>query len=148
MGVCDAAAHGHPRGEVPCDGARVILLLEPPEVHHVNGANSENVGALLNTPLAHGGGRPDAGDVAYERMNALLRKVAAKHPDHVAVVDLESRVCASGPPCSYVVNGFDATPSSVQQILRPDGVHYLPDGSLWVAQWLVPQINAAAKTLS
>ena len=129
-------------------GARVILLLEPPEVHHVNGANAQNVGALLNTPLAHGGGRPDAEDVGYERMNALLREVAARHPHHVAVVNLAARVCPSGPPCAYVVDGFKPKPTSVQQVLRPDGVHYLPAGSLWVANWLVPQIAAAAKGMS
>ena len=129
-------------------GAKVILLSEPPQVHYIEGANSESIGALLKNPAVHGGGRPNAEDLAYQQMNALLREVEAKHPDTVAVVNLESRVCPSGPPCAYVVDGFNPTPSSAQQVLRPDGVHYLPAGSLWVAKWLVPQISIAAKHLS
>ena len=111
-------------------GANVILLLEPPSVH--------------------GGSRtqPNASDLAYERMNALLKIVAARHASKVAVVNLETRVCPSGPPCSYVVDGLGSTPATAQQGLRPDGVHYLPSGSLWVATWLVPQIQKAATRLS
>ena len=111
-------------------GANVILLLEPPSVH--------------------GGSRtqPNASDLAYERMNALLKIVAARHASKVAVVNLETRVCPSGSPCSYVVDGLGSTPATAQQGLRPDGVHYLPSGSLWVATWLVPQIQKAGTRLS
>ncbi len=129
-------------------GARVILVLEPPEVHSLPGANPGNIGEYLNTPLAHGQGSPDSEDVAYGRMNALLREVANQHPDKVAVVNLETRVCFSGPPCPYVVDAYDPNPTSVQQILRPDGLHYFAAGSLWVAKWLVPRIAAASKGLS
>ena len=111
-------------------GARVILLLEPPPVHQ------GGVGPL------------DSTDVASERMNALLTEVAARHPGHVAVVNLGARVCPSGPPCPFVVDGFGSTPATQKQAIRPDLVHYLPAGSLWVARWLVPQIAAAAKHLS
>ena len=127
-------------------GAKVILLLQPPEPHHLT--DPEHVAAFLNTPLAHGGGSPNAGDKAYVRMNALLRKVAAKNPHRVATVNLASRVCPSGPPCAYVVDGYDAMPTSVQQVLRPDGIHYLATGSLWVAKWLVPQIAVASRGIS
>ena len=129
-------------------GAKVIMLLEPPEVHSVPGANAENVLQLLNTAAAHGAGKPDAEDAAYADMNTLLRKVAAKYPRDVAVVDLQTRVCKSGPPCPYVVDGYNAHPSSVQQVVRPDGIHYLADGSRWVAQWLVPRIKTAAQGLT
>jgi hypothetical protein len=50
-----------------------------------------------------------------------------------------------------VVDGFGSTGTPTQQdvnAIRPDGVHYLPSGSLWVARWLVPQIAAADKKLS
>ena len=113
-------------------GARVILLLEPPQVHY---------------------GQPGvtASDVDYEHMNALLKEVAAKHADRVTVVNLGARVCPSGPPCPFVVDGFGSTGTPTQQdvnAIRPDGVHYLPSGALWVARWLVPQIAAADKKLS
>jgi hypothetical protein len=113
-------------------GARVVLLLEPPQVHY---------------------GQPGvtASDVAYEHMNALLKEVAAKHAGRVTVVNLGARVCPSGPPCPFVVDGFGSTGTPTQQdvnAIRPDGVHYLPSGSLWVARWLVPQIVAADKKLS
>jgi hypothetical protein len=89
----------------------------------------------------------DSDDKAYGRMNALLEKVAAKHPHDVAVVDLASRVCPTGPPCQGVVPAFNPNPTNVTQTVRPDGSHYLPNGSLWVARWLVPQIAEAAKGL-
>jgi peptidoglycan/LPS O-acetylase OafA/YrhL len=113
-------------------GASVILLLEPPQVH----------------PNGKGGGPQDSMDLAYDRMNALLTEVAARHPGHVAAVDLEARVCPSGPPCPFVVDGIGSTVATEKQAIRPDLVHYLPGGALWVGRWLVPQIAAAAKKLS
>ena len=59
-------------------GAKVVLLLEPATVH--GGSPTQ----------------PDAGDLAFERMNALLTQVAARHPKQVAVVNLAARVCPSG----------------------------------------------------
>jgi peptidoglycan/LPS O-acetylase OafA/YrhL len=115
-------------------GARVILLLEPPQVHSgTPGLNST--------------------DLAYEHMNDLLKEVAGRHPRHVAVVNLEARVCPSGPPCPFVVDGFGANPKktatqNVLDAIRPDGIHYLGASSLWVAKWLVPRIAAAGKKLS
>jgi hypothetical protein len=98
-------------------------------------------------PAAHSPGQVDADDEAYVRMNALLKKVAAQHPHQVAVLDLTPRVCPLGPPCQYVVPAFDPKPTSVNQTVRVDGIHYLPNGSVWVARWLVPQIAEAAKGL-
>ena len=124
-------------------GAKVILVLEPAAVH-------QNPGI-------------DSNDMAYQRMNALLGEVAAQHPDQVGVVNLQPRVCPSGPPCPYVVPGFNPTlsrgghkfacgavmsPVPCDRTLRPlDGLHYTPPGSLWVARWLVPRISAVAKGL-
>lgn len=129
-------------------GARVILLAEPPSAHTVSGVNFPNGAALIKSPAARNGGPPNANDEQYGRMNALLREVAARHPHQVAVVDLGARVCPSGPGCPYIVKGFNPTPASPSQTLRPDGIHYLSAGSVWVAKWLVPHIAASAKGLS
>jgi peptidoglycan/LPS O-acetylase OafA/YrhL len=123
-------------------GARVVLMLEPPAVH----TSGSTAGELL-VPAAHSPGQVDADDEDYARMNALLKKVAAKHPDQVAVVDLAPRVCPLGPPCQYVVPAFNPKPTNVAQTVRADGIHYLPNGSLWVAQWLAPRIASAAQGL-
>ena len=105
-------------------GARVVLMLEPPAVHtSASTADSE--------------------DVAYERMNAILTEVAAKHRREVTTVDLLPRVCPSGPPCQAIVPAFNPHPKTVAQTVRPDGIHYLPNGSLWLARWLVPRIAEA-----
>ena len=129
-------------------GARVILLAEPPSVHVVSGVDSSDLVAFLKTPAARDGGPPNANDEQYEQMNRLLREVAARHPHQVAVIDLGARVCPSGPGCPYVVTALDPTPATADQVLRPDGLHYLASGSLWVAQWLVLRIAATAKGLS
>ena len=80
-------------------------------------------------------------------MNALLREIAARHPRDVGVVNLEARVCASGPPCPYFVDGHGSF-SDPRAAIRPDAIHYLPPGALWVSEWLVPRISAAAQKLS
>jgi hypothetical protein len=107
-------------------GAKVILLLEPP-ASHADGLNET--------------------DLNYEQMNAVLRKVAAEHPRDVATVNLQTRVCPSGPPCPYVVDGMGANGNAAQAV-RPDGIHYLDAGALWVAKWLLPQIVSSSKNLS
>jgi peptidoglycan/LPS O-acetylase OafA/YrhL len=115
-------------------GARVILLSEPPSVH-----NGSETGINSN-------------DIEYGEMNALLRDVAARHPKQVAVVNLQPRVCPSGPPCQFVVDGYGTKGKTVAQAiangLRPDLIHYSPTSSLWVAKWLVPRISVAANKLS
>jgi len=119
-------------------GAGVILMLEPPPPHTPD---------LVPPPARNG--QVNSQDVSYEQMNDLLREVAARHPHKVAVVNLEARVCPSGPPCPFTVIGFDARPKSVWQALRTDGTHYLtPKSSLWVAEWLVPKIAAASRGIS
>lgn len=102
-------------------GAKVVLLLEPP---------SWSPGHPT---------RPTPSDLAYERMNVLLRQVAARNRGRVGLVDLGLRVCPSGPPCPLVVNGI---------WVRGDGLHYSLGSSVWVARWLIPQILATAKNLS
>ena len=114
--------------QLTATGARVILLLEPPSVH--SGSQTQ----------------PNSTDLSYGPMNTLLKKAAAKHPDRVAVVNLAARVCPSGPPCPYIVDGHGA--HDFIKAIRPDDFHYSPAGALWVAKWLVPRIEATAKKLS
>jgi hypothetical protein len=94
-------------------------------------------------------GQPNANDVEQERMNALLRRVAAHFPHNVAVVNLQARVCPSGPPCVYLVlrHGATARQTALDSV-RADGVHYSVPGALWTAKWLVPQLAAAQNSLA
>lgn len=109
-------------------GAAVVLLQEPPYVHV---------------------GPPNANDFEYQRLNALLRDVAAHFPHRVAVVNLQARVCPSGPPCTYIVLRLGKTNRQTAiDSVRPDGLHYFGPGALWTAKWLVPQIAEAKKGLS
>ena len=100
-------------------GATIVILLQPPEV---NPGNPKH---------------PTASDADFARFNDLLLQVAASDPSHVRVVNLESKVCPSGPPCPYIVDGMP---------IRPDDMHYSSKGSLWVSEWLMPRILAAART--
>jgi hypothetical protein len=116
-------------------------------------ATGANVVLVLEPPAFHGGSKtqPNASDLAYEEMNALLTTVATRHPHGVATVNLQSRVCPSGPPCPFVVNGFGSKGATIAQgisrAIRPDGLHYGPEASLWVARWLVPRLAAEEKSL-
>jgi peptidoglycan/LPS O-acetylase OafA/YrhL len=108
-------------------GAAVILLQEPPPVHL---------------------GQTNEVDHETERLNALLPKIAAHFPHRVAVVNLQERVCPSGPPCENIVlrPGATALQTALDSV-RPDDAHYLGPGALWTAKWLVPQIAEAQKGL-
>jgi hypothetical protein len=84
--------------------SRVILSLQPPSVH--GGSQTE----------------PDAADIAFEQINALLREPAAHDPIHAATVNVAVRVCPSGLPRPYVVDGH-GTMSDLRAAIRPDSVH-------------------------
>jgi peptidoglycan/LPS O-acetylase OafA/YrhL len=109
-------------------GARVVLLLEPPRAYNPHQSRLEAEAAKI------------------EKMNELLKQEAARHPRQVAVVDLASRVCPSGPPCPFVVDGVGKG-MLASAAVRPDDLHYGRAGSIWVAKWLVPQILAAIRHL-
>jgi peptidoglycan/LPS O-acetylase OafA/YrhL len=66
-----------------------------------------------------------ADDAGYARLNALLRRFAARHLDTVSLVDLATRLCADGPPCPANVEGMEA---------RPDGRHFTPTAAVWAAR--------------
>ena len=98
-------------------GTTVVMLTQPPFV-----------------PLGSRPAGPSTQDETFERLNNLLNGIAAKVP-HVEVVDLASRVCPSGPPCSLIVDTI---------WVRGDGAHYTDEGSLWVARWLMPKLGIPA----
>jgi lysophospholipase L1-like esterase len=74
---------------------------------------------------------PNADDAGYVRLNALLRRFQARHPDKVTLVDLATKLCPSGPPCPALVAGTQP---------RPDGRHFTPAAATWAARWLFSQI--------
>jgi lysophospholipase L1-like esterase len=72
-------------------------------------------------------------DDTFARLNQLLLRFQARHPDDLTLVDLAGRVCPGGPPCPSEVDGL---------VLRPiDGGHYSPTGGVWVSEWLLPYIE-------
>ena len=77
---------------------------------------------------------PTAQDKDFERLNALLAQFASGN-SRVDLIDLGSHVCPSGPPCPLVVD---------DTFVRGDGMHYTPEGALWVARWLMPQLGISA----
>jgi peptidoglycan/LPS O-acetylase OafA/YrhL len=92
---------------------------------------------MLTQPAFYESGNPTSptpNDETFERLNAFLTQFAAKTP-HVKIVDLAAYVCPSGPPCPILLDGIAP---------RGDGAHYSPEGSLWVARWLMPQMGIPA----
>jgi hypothetical protein len=74
---------------------------------------------------------PNADDAGYVRLNALLRRFQARHPDTVTLVDLATKLCPNGPACPALVAGTQP---------RPDGRHFTPAAATWAARWLFSQI--------
>jgi len=84
--------------------------------------------------------RIPAEDAKIERLNQIYRRFAARHPESVKVVDLESIVCPDGPPCPEEVDGLR---------LRPrDGAHFEGSGPAWVAPRLLDAVERAASRSS
>jgi peptidoglycan/LPS O-acetylase OafA/YrhL len=104
-------------------GAKVVLLLQPAFVE-------------TGSPT-----KPTEDDREFERLNGLLKDVAAAHPGRVTTINLAARVCPTGPPCPYIVDGIGASQAYGNGV-RADGEHYGLAGSLWVAEWLLPKIRA------
>jgi hypothetical protein len=96
---------------------------------------------LLTAAYTHRSERPDGGlydEDQPERVdawNAVVRRVAARHPDNTLVLDLNKLVCPGG-RYTDSVNGLQ---------VRSDGLHFTPDGVQQViAPWLLPQLTAIA----
>ncbi|WP_432994688.1 acyltransferase family protein [Dactylosporangium sp. CA-233914] len=98
---------------------------------------------LLNAAYTHRAERPDGGlwpEDTPERVdawNALLATVAAAHPRHPTVLDLNRVVCPGG-AFTWSINGLK---------VRSDGLHFTPDGVKQViAPWLLPKLKTLATT--
>ena len=68
-------------------------------------------------------------------LNSLYRQFAEQHPDKVTLIDLNSFACPEGRFTDLVIDGVK---------MREDGVHFTPESSTIVANWLVPRIADAA----
>jgi SGNH domain (fused to AT3 domains) len=100
-------------------GARVVVVTEA--------ASAPNPAQRSETT------DPNGDDAGYVRLNALLRRFRARHPNQVTLVDLATKLCPSGPPCPALVTGTQP---------RPDGRHFTPAAATWAARWLLSQIFA------
>jgi peptidoglycan/LPS O-acetylase OafA/YrhL len=98
---------------------------------------------VLTAAYTHRAERPDGGlwpEDTPERVNAwneLLSAVAAAHPQHPAILDLNHLVCPNS-AFTWTVNGVR---------VRSDGLHFTPAGvQKIIAPWLLPQLVQAAMT--
>jgi hypothetical protein len=96
---------------------------------------------LLTAPYTRRWERPDGSlypedePKRVDAWNRLLRRVAARHPDTVTVIDLNRRVCPEG-EFTWSIDGLQ---------IRSDGLHFTPEGvQEWIAPWLMPQLARLA----
>ncbi|AEV85834.1 Putative O-acetyltransferase [Actinoplanes sp. SE50] len=97
--------------------------------------------ALLTAAYTHRAERSDGSLYGEDRpdrvdaWNSLLRRVAARHPGRVTVLDLNAVVCPDG--------RYTATVHGLR--VRSDGLHFTPAGVQQViAPWLLPRLAALA----
>jgi hypothetical protein len=69
-------------------------------------------------------------------LNGLYRQFAEQHPDKVTLIDLNSFICPEGKFTDIVLDGVK---------MREDGVHFTPESSYIVADWLAPQLADVAR---
>ena len=96
--------------------------------------------ALATAPYYLRGERPDGGrwpeddPTRVDAFNKLIRDVAARHLQSVAIVDLGGHTSIGGRYTPYI-DGIE---------MRYDGVHFTPLADRWLAPWLLPQLLALA----
>ena len=89
--------------------------------------------AVTTAPYFLRGERPDGGrwpeddPARVDRFNAILRRVVDRHRERVALLDLNAQTSRGG-VYTAVIDGVS---------LRFDGVHFSPQGSTWLAPWLI-----------
>jgi hypothetical protein len=86
--------------------------------------------ALTTAAYAYGvfGGSRFAKD---DCVNQIHRDVAAEFPNTV-LIDLATYVCPTPDTCRTEQDGVD---------LRPDGIHYMGDSALIIANWMLPELR-------
>ena len=103
-------------------------------------SDGDAIVAVATAPYFLRGERPDGGrwpednPKRVDRFNQILRRVAARHPRHVAVLDLNERTSRGG-RYTPVVDGVS---------LRFDGVHFSPEGARWLGPWLLGALSDMA----
>ena len=68
-------------------------------------------------------------DWRFASMNGEIEAFAARHRDGVTLVDVARKVCPAGPQCPADVDGI--------QPRHDDGVHFPPEGSVWLTRNLL-----------
>ena len=92
--------------------------------------------AMATTPYYHRGDRADGGEwpedepARVDKVNGLIRAVAARHPGQVVMVDVGARLSPEG-HLAMDVGGVK---------LRSDGVHISNEAGPWLGPWLFPQL--------
>lgn len=102
--------------ELTANGAHVAMVTEAPPAPNP----AQSIETFDRT----------ADDAGYARLNALLQRFAARHPDKVSIVDLAAQLCPTGPPCPEQVDGLHA---------RPDGRHFTPTAAVWAARFVLSE---------
>jgi hypothetical protein len=74
-------------------------------------------------------------DWKFGDMDARLAAFARRHPRGAELLDVAKEICPNGPPCPARVDGVE--PRAL------DGAHFDPEGSVWLARWMLPRILAA-----
>ena len=75
-------------------------------------------------------------DWKFADLDARLAAFVRRHPTDTRLVDVAKKLCPDGPQCPADVDGVE--PRGL------DGAHFDPEGSVWLARWMLPQILAAA----
>jgi hypothetical protein len=86
---------------------------------------------MFTIPYFRGFDAPDNADTMTDCRNAVIRSVAARHPD-VQLVDLAGFICDA----DHCVTKIDGV------VARPDGIHFANEVTQQVAAWILDQLES------
>jgi peptidoglycan/LPS O-acetylase OafA/YrhL len=95
---------------VTAGGARLVMLTLPPRGERQDGRTVRDEPATI------------------DHLDELIMEFAFAHADQVQLVDFANIVCHGGAPCPNEIDGM---------WMRPDGMHFTDDTSLWPAARLL-----------
>ena len=110
-------------------GARIVIVTPVPTAPPTYGKCMAGQEALPECLL------DDAYYASFDEVRSAYADLAARHPNRVTLLSVDDELCPGGRDCPLLER--DGVP------VRPDGIHFSPEGAAWLLPLLFDRANLA-----